>query len=251
MKKLIIITGLLLPTILFGQLDRSIRPTQAKAPKINIKDSEVFTTANGITVILSENHKLPRVSFALSMGSDPRTEGSKAGMSDMSGSLILSGTTNRTKDQFDNEKDYIGASIDAGKSSISLSCLTKHVDKGLTLMSDVLLNANFPQSEFDRIKKQNESGLQSAKSAPGTMAQNAESKVNFPNHPYGEVMTETTLANITREDVVNYYKSTFTPKGSYLVIVGDITKAQATKLIEQYFSKYQERFNLLCKFHSL
>jgi predicted Zn-dependent peptidase len=105
-------------------------------------------------------------------------------------------------------------------------------------MSDVLMNANFPQSEFDRIKKQNESGLLSAKSDPGTMAQNAESKVNFPNHPYGEVMTEATLANITREDVVNYYKSTFTPKGSYLVIVGDITKAQATKLVEQYFSKW-------------
>jgi zinc protease len=238
MKKLIIIAGLILPSFLFGQLDRSIRPTPAKAPTINIKDSEVFTTANGITVILSENHKLPRVSFALSMGSDPRIEGTKAGMSDMSGSLILSGTTNRTKDQLDNEKDYIGASIDASKSSISLSCLTKHIDKGLALMSDVLMNANFPQSEFDRIKKQNESGLLSAKSDPGTMAQNAESKVNFPNHPYGEVMTEATLANITREDVVNYYKSTFTPKGSYLVIVGDITKAQATKLVEQYFSKW-------------
>ncbi len=238
MKKLIIIAGFILPTLLFGQLDRSIRPTPAKAPTINIKDSEVFTTANGITVILSENHKLPRVSFALSMGSDPKIEGAKAGMSGIAGSLILSGTTNRTKDQLDNEKDYIGASLDAGRSYISLSCLTKHMDKGLTLMSDVLMNANFPESEFERIKKQSESELLSAKSDAGAMAQNAESQVNFPNHPYGEVMTEATLANITRDDVLNYYQSTFTPKGSYLVIVGDITKAEATKLVEQYFLKW-------------
>jgi predicted Zn-dependent peptidase len=238
MKKYIILTGLLLPSVLFGQLDRSIKPAAAKAPTINIKDSEVFTTSNGITVILSENHKLPRVSFDFVMGSDPRVEGAKAGLSDMAGSLILSGTSNRTKDQLDNEKDYIGASIDASESSITLSCLTKHMDKGLTLMSDVLFNANFPQSEFDRIKKQNESALMAAKSDPGTMADNAEKKANFPNHPFGDVMTEASLNNITRDDVVNYYKSTFTPKGSYLVIVGDITKDQATKLVDQYFSKW-------------
>ncbi|MFN6013702.1 MAG: M16 family metallopeptidase [Flavobacteriales bacterium] len=238
MKKYIILTGLLLPAVLFGQLDRSVKPAPAKAPSINIKDSEVFNTANGITVILSENHKLPRVSFDFVMGSDPRVEGSKAGLSDMAASLLLSGTTNRSKDQLDAEKDYIGASLDASESSITLSCLTKHMDKGLTLMQDVIMNANFPQSEFDRIKKQNESGLMAAKSDPGTMADNAEKRINFPNHPYGDVMTEATLNNITREDVVNYFKSTFTPKGSYLVIVGDITKEQATKIVDQYFSKW-------------
>jgi len=172
------------------------------------------------------------------MGSDPRIEGNKAGLSDLAGSLILSGTTNRTKDQLDNEKDYLGASLDANKSSITLSCLTKHLDKGLTLMSDVVFNANFPESEFERVKKQNENNLMSSKSDPGTMAQNAEAKVNFPNHPYGDVMSEESLANITREDVVNYFKSTFTPKGSYLVIVGDITKADAMKMVDKYFSTW-------------
>jgi len=238
MKKFIILSGLFLPAIVFGQLDRSVRPAAAKAPTINIKDSEVFTTSNGITVILSENHKLPTVSIDLVMGSDPKVEGSKAGLSDMAGSLILSGTTNRSKDQLDNEKDYIGASLDASENSISLTCLTKHLDKGMALFSDVLFNANFPQSEFDRIKKQNESALMSAKSDPGTMADNAEKRVNFPGHPYGDVMTESSLANITRDDVLNYYKETFTPKGSYLVLVGDLNKASAEKLVAQYFSTW-------------
>lgn len=239
MKKLIIFTGIIFPAVLFGQLDRSIQPTPAKAPIINIKDSEVFKTSNGITVILSENHKLPKVSFDMVMGADPQIEGSKAGLSAMAGSMILSGTNNRTKDQLDNEKDYIGASIDANATSITLSCLTKHMDKGLTLLSDVLMNANFPQTEFDRIKKQNESSLMAAKSDPGSMADNAEKKANFLNHPYGEIMTEETLNAITRADVLNYFKSTFTPKGSYLVIVGDITKSQAIALVDQYFSKWE------------
>jgi zinc protease len=239
MNKVLLFAGLMMPAILFGQIDRSVRPSAAKAPTINIKDSQVFTTENGITVILSENHTLPRVAFNMVMGSDPVLEGSKAGLSEMAGSLIMSGTSNRDKDQLDKEIDYIGASLDASSENIFLSCLTKHMDKGLTLMSDVLFNASFPMSEFERIKKQNESGLISAKSDPGTMATNAEVKVNFPNHPYGEVMTESTLKNITREDVVSYYKRTFTPKGSYLVIVGDITLDQAKKIVGQYFGTWK------------
>ena len=234
MKKYIITLGALIPAILFGQLDRSKRPLAQSAPTINIKDSEVFKTANGITVVLSENHKIPAVSFELNMGSDPFFEGPKAGLSELTGSLITSGTTNRSKDQFDREVDYIGATIGATGTSLSLNCLTKHIDKGMTLFSDVLLHANFPESEFDRIKNQSESELMAVKSDPNAMAKNAMLAANFAGHPKANIMTEQTLAAITREDVLNYFKAIFTPKGSYLVVVGDITRAQLEKVIESY-----------------
>lgn len=237
MKKIFTILLAVSPFFVTAQVDRSKQPVPGKAPVINIKDSEVFRTDNGITVILSENHKLPRVSFDLVMGSDPRM--GKAGLSDMAGSLIMSGTSNRTKDQLDKEVDYIGASLSADNSSITLSCLTKHVTKGLDLMSDVLLNASFPESEVERIRKQNQNNLTSTKSDAASMATNATVKVNFPNHPFGEVMTEESLNSITREDIINYYKSNFTPNGSYLVIVGDITKEEAKKMVESYFGSWK------------
>lgn len=227
------------PIVVFGQqLNRSIRPEAAPAPVINIKDSEVFTASNGMTVILSENHKLPKVSFDLVMGASPQLEKEKTGLSEIAGSLLLSGTANRSKDELDNEIDYIGARLSADHNSIRVSCLTKHMDKAVGILSDVLLNASFPQEEVDRIIKQNESGLIATKSDPGSMAQNAESRVNFPNHPFGEVMTEETLAAIDRESIVEYYKNTFRPKGSYLVIVGDINKEQANEMVQKYFSKW-------------
>ena len=91
-------------------------------------------------------------------------------------------------------------------------------------MSDVLLNANFPQSEFDRIIKQMESALLNTKSDPSSMASNASDKINFPNHPYGEVMTEESLKNIKLNDVKDLYERSFIPAESYLVVVGDITE---------------------------
>ena len=134
---------MLFPFLGISQIDRSVRPKAGEAPQINIKDSKVFKTDNGITVLLSENHKIPKVSFSLMMGRDPVLENEKTGLSEIMGSLIMSGTSNKSKDELDGEIDYIGASISASSGSLSLSCLKKHANKGLALMSDVLLNANF------------------------------------------------------------------------------------------------------------
>ena len=239
MKSLYLLMALILTNSVFAQLDRSQRPAPAAAQKINIPASQVFTTANGITVILSENHKIPKVSIELSLGNTPRLEGSKAGLADFTGSLLMSGTTTRSKDQLDREIDFIGANLSAGSSSMYLSCLTKHLSKGLDLMIDVLYNANFPESEIERIRKQNLSSLQSTKADAGEMASNATRAVNFPNHPLGEIMTEATLQTISREDMLAYYKSTFTPKGSYLVVVGDISRAETEALVQTYFATWQ------------
>lgn len=239
MKKYIIALGLFVPTLLFGQLDRSIRPEAAPAPTININDSKVFTTENGMTVILSENHKIPRISFNLVMESDPMLERGKTGLSEIAGTLIMSGTSNRTKDELDNEIDYIGATLNADNNSIYMSSLTKHSNKGLDLMADVLMNASFPQSEVDRIISQNEANLTSTKSEAGAMASNATSVANFPKgHPYGEIMTFESLATIDRNSIVDYYNAVFSPKGSYLVVVGDITLEETKKLVDTYFGKW-------------
>lgn len=239
MKKLLTIAALSAITGVYGQIDRSVRPTAAPAPAINIKNSEVFTLSNGITVVLSENHQLPRVSFNLVMGGTAKVEGSKAGLNQFMGQLLMSGTSNRTKDALDKEIDYIGATLNADGGSIFMSCLTKHLDKGLNLMQDVVINPTFPESEFTRIKKQNESGLLSTKSSPEEMAANAERKINFPNHPNSNVMNEATLAAITLDDVKGEYKKTYTPSGAYLVIVGDITAADAKKMAEKYFASWK------------
>jgi len=236
--------------ILYGQLDRSVRPTGSTAPTINIKESEVFTLPNGITVVLSENHKLPRVSFNFVLGSNPIIEGSKIGLSSLAGELLMSGTEKRSKDQLDQEIDFIGATLRSSSQNVFLQCLTKHVEKGLDLMTDVLLRPTFPEEEFDRLKKLNESNILSSKSNPNAMASNAEARANFPTgHPYGEVETESTLRDITISDVKNYYRALFTPKGSYLVIVGDVTKDQAKRWAEQYFGTWEGHDKIHTKYN--
>lgn len=247
MKRFVILLSSLMVTVSYAQLDRSERPEPAEAPTINIKDSEVFKLDNGLTVILSENHKLPRVTFSLRMGSDPMLKGDLIGVGDLTGDLLSSGTEHRSKDELDNEVDYIGASLRTGSGYIYLSCLTKHMNKGLELMSDVLQYSNFPQDEIDRIKKQYQDNLESTESDANAMLSNAIKKVNFPSsHPMSEVMTPETLNNIDRNAILAYYKKEFTPQGGYLVIVGDINKENAEKLAEDYFGTWRgnEKFEM-------
>ena len=141
-------------TILFGfqaasaQVDRSKYPNPAPAREIKRGDVSNFTLDNGLKVFVVENIKLPRVSFSLVFDRDPILEGDKAGMLDVFGEMLKGGTANRTKDQLDEEIDFIGASLDASASSLSASGLKKHQEKILELMTDVLMNPVFPESEM-------------------------------------------------------------------------------------------------------
>lgn len=241
MKKLFIILAVAgISTLSFGQLDRSIRPTAAPAADIQIKDPQVFTLANGLKVILSENHKLPTVAVYFNSPSEYALEENKAGTAKMMGDLVLAGTTKRTKDQFDNEKDFVGASLFASAKQLYVQTLKKHLAKSTDLFKDALFNANFPQSEIDRVKTKYESDLLAGKSDPSYISQNVIKKQIYGNnHPMGEVLTEETLKNITREDIVAAYKRMYTPEKGYLTIVGDMTLEEAKKYAEENFGAWK------------
>ncbi|PRY84381.1 M16 family metallopeptidase [Mongoliibacter ruber] len=226
----------------FAQVDRSTYPEPAPAREIQLGDADSFTLENGLKVFVVKNDKLPRVAFSLVLERDPILEGDKAGMLGMIGEMLKGGTSNRTKDQLDEEIDFIGASINAGSTSIFASSLKKHQDKALDLMTDILYNPIFPEEELDKLKKQNLTGLAASKDEPNAIVSRLNSILNFgDNHPYGENETETTIKNIEVEDIKAYYETYFRPNIAYLAIVGDIDKAEAEKLANTYFAKWEKK----------
>jgi zinc protease len=243
MKKILFsILALSLFTAVHAQkLDRSIRPKAGPAPEIKLGDAESFTLDNGMKVFVVENHKLPAVTYSIQLDIRPAPEGNKSGITSMVGELITSGTKNRSKDKFDEEVDIIGASLGASSSSIGGRALTKHQEKLLDLMSDALLNADFKQEDLDKLKKQMMANLESSKNDPDDMLNNVSSVLNYgKNHPYGELVREETVSNITLNDCIAYYKKYFRPNVAYMAIVGDINLAQAKELANKYFGKWEK-----------
>jgi zinc protease len=227
--------------ITFAQVDRSKLPASGPAPEIKIGEAESFTLANGLKVFVVKNTKLPRVSFTLVFDRDPILEGDKAGLTTFIGDMMMGGTKNRTKDQLDQEIDFIGASLSASATSVSVSSLKKHQGKVLELMADVLFNPVFPEAELDKLKKQSLTGLATTKDDPQAISSRLSRAVLYgKNHPYGESQTEQTTKNITLDDVKTYYQTFFKPNIAYLAIVGDIDKAEAQKVVNQYFGAWKK-----------
>lgn len=232
----ILSVALLAPAAFAQPLDRSIRPKPGPAPKIELGKTESFTLPNGLRVFVVENHKVPLVSVSLQLDIKPALQGNMAGFHDIVGELITSGTKTRSKDQIDQDIDNIGASINADEESMYGSSLRRNADKLLAIMSDMILHPSFKQEELDKLKKQSLSGLAAAKNDPDNMLSNVTQVVNYgKEHPYGEVTTDATINNVTLKQCTDYFKTYWRPNVSYLAFVGDITPAEARKLITQYF----------------
>ncbi len=241
MKKILsLLLVLAVTSVAFAQkLDRSKRPTAGTAPEIKLGKIEKFTLENGLKVFVVENHKLPKVAYSLSLDVDPVLEGDMAGYLDVTGQLMERGTKNRTKQQFDEEIDFIGATLSSSSSGIYAASLKKHQNKLLDMMSDVLMNAEFKQEELDKIKKQMISGIASSKDDPDAIAGNVKAALLYgQDHPYGEVATEETVEAITLEKCIAHYKTYFKPNVAYLAVVGDVTVAEVKPLIEKYFGSW-------------
>lgn len=241
-KILSVVLMLLFSIPAFGQLDRSVRPKPGPAPVIKLGHYDTFKLDNGLTVIVVENHKLPVVSFSLRLKYDPIFEGNSAGYVNLAGQLLGTATKNRTKDQINEQVDFIGATLLPSATGIYASSLTKHTDKLLDIMSDILLNPVFKQVELDRLKKQTESALKASKDNPNAIARNVMNALVYgKKHPYGEITTEKSVKSITLNESRNFYNTYFHPNIAYLAIVGDITKDKAQNFAEKYFGQWKKK----------
>lgn len=237
MKKIFIAaTSLLFATAAMAQsaIDRSQRPKPGPAPVISIKDPVIYKLANGITILVVENHKLPKVTATYSIDAGPITEGSKAGTLDLMGAMLSEGTTKMSKAEFDEAVDQMGADVSLSAGGGSVGALTRYFDKAFTLMTDALKSPAFKQESFDKLKSQTLTGLKADEKNAKAISRNVVSALTYGlDHPNGEFTTEATVNNITLDDVKKAYAQYITPSRGYLTFVGDITPAQAKALAEK------------------
>jgi predicted Zn-dependent peptidase len=221
---------------------RKTAPKAGPAPKIELGKTEQLTLKNGLKIIVVENHKLPKVTYQIFVDKPPILEGEYAGYVQMAGQMLSRGTTTRSKAEIDQAVDFIGASMSTSANGIVGECLTKHQDKLLAIMTDVLFNPTFPAEEFEKLKKQTLSALAQDKDDPNTIAANVSSVLrNGSNHPYGELTTEKTIEKITVEKCREYYDKFFKPNISYLIITGDVDAKKAFEKASEYFAKWENK----------
>lgn len=225
----------------FAQLDRSKMPEPGPAPKISLEKPQEFTLKNGLTVLVVENHKLPRVSYSLTIDNKPMTVGEKAGVESLIGAMMGNGTKNISKDDFNEEVDFLGARLNFGFSGGFASSLSKYSDRILELMADAAINPLLTEEEFEKEKEKLIEGLKTNEKSVDAVAGRVGSALSYgKKHPYGEFTTEETVKNVTFGDAVAFYEKYFNPNNAYLVVVGDVDYKEVKKQIEKHFKKWEK-----------
>ncbi|MBK8599201.1 MAG: insulinase family protein [Flavobacterium sp.] len=215
------------------------QPKPGPVPQVNIGQPQSFVLKNGLKVLVVENHKLPRVAFSLSIDNAPYFEGGKKGVSDLTSSLIGSGSAKISKEHFNEEVDFLGASIRFSNRGAYASGLSKYSQRILELMAEGALHTVFTNSELDKEKTKLMESLKVTEKSVPTVARRVENILTYgKNHPFGEYLTESSIANITLEDVTLNYNTYFVPDNAYLVVMGDINFETIKTQIETLFEPW-------------
>lgn len=239
----VLVSLLMLPGIAGAQ-----HPTEPPAPMelrpLQFPPFQELRLENGLEIVVVENHRLPIVSISLNMPAGSRFDPpGHEGLAGMVAELITKGTTSRTAEQIAEQIERVGASLSASAGAdffrLGTTVLTDHVELGFELLSDVLLNATYPDQELELARRRALSGIRLAKSDPGTLASQFFARELYGDHPYGRHETEASVNAITAQTVREFARTRLAPRGALLVLAGDVTPQQARALAQRFLGSWR------------
>jgi zinc protease len=205
-----------------------------------------WKTSTGARVLLVVNSDLPMldVSIDFPAGSGFDAPG-KAGLASYTNHLLKLGAGGLGENEISQRIADVGARLagrfDADRAGISLRTLSSAAerDRALDIMMRVVQQPAFPEDVLAREKARGIAGLKEADTKPDTIAARTFRRLVFRAHPYGlrsagEVETVTAL---TRNDLVEFYRSHYLAARAVVAIMGDVTRAEAERIAEQLTAK--------------
>jgi zinc protease len=222
------------------------RPLQARS--VRFPPYEIRTLPNGLQVVVVLHHEQPAVSIRLIVRAGSALDAQdRLGLADLTASLLDQGTTTRSATELNDEIDFMGGEMGAG-AGIDLSFVTAVVmkdsfDAGLRLLSDVVRHPAFAPSEVERQRQQMLSSLQVSAENPEYIANSIFDRLVYGFHPYGLPAsgTPSTIAAITRDDIVGFHQRNFVPNNCLLAVVGDLAADEAFNGVTSVFGDWERR----------
>ena len=238
-KKAIVLSMLVLSSSLIGQIDRSM-PEPGPAPEIEFKEPFTTKLSNNLTLMVVVNDKLPTASATLIIDNPPILEGDKSGVKDLVTSNMGKGNKFQSKDEFIEEKDFMGSFISYNSSGGSISSLSRYFERTMTMFAQGALYPVFSDEEFEKEKTKLTEALKIDEKNAASIARRVENIVAFKQgHPRSEYTTEASVSSIGITDIENFYKNYFKPNNAYLVVIGDVNLEETISLSKELFENWE------------
>jgi zinc protease len=212
--------------------DRSIKPTPGPAPFVQVPEYWTVKMNNGIKAIGTKNDELPLVAIQISVPAGHRNETlENAGVSGLLAQMMNESTENYTAEAISEALENLGSRVSVSSRSenitVSISSLTKNLDKTLELAQEMMFKPAFKEDDFSRIQKQTLESIANTVNQPSQLANNAFAKLLYGEKSIKAVPqsgTAETVSALTVADVKAYYEKYFSPAVAKMVVVGDLEK---------------------------
>jgi zinc protease len=221
-------------------------PALGPAPKLSVPVVQTASLPNGLTIQVARNAEVPLVEARLIINGGARLRGTVPGLATFTAGLLTEGAGGMSAFKLAEEIDFIGASLRASAGwenvTLSMSVPKRSVDRGLTLMVQVLLSPTFARSDVERERSLRLAGLISAKDSPRAVASTVFYRNLFPeSHPYHMSLTgdSASVAAFDSAAVRTWWKSAADPRRTTLVLTGDVTLEEALSWAAKHFSGWQ------------
>ncbi|MEL6815980.1 MAG: pitrilysin family protein, partial [Cyanobacteria bacterium J06598_3] len=207
--------------------------------EIQIPEYERYELENGLVVYLMEDHDLPLVSGSATFRTgDYLVSPAQAGLAEITGEAMrLGGTFNHSSSELNEMLEQRAASVETGISatsgSASFSSLTEDLPAVFDLFADVIVNPAFDEEQVALIQGRTAGGIARRNDSPDDIASREFRKLIYgDSSPYARTVEYANLENISRDDVVNFYKTTLMPENTILGVVGDFDPDEMKAQIE-------------------
>ena len=204
---------------------------------------------NGMSLIVAPTHKLPVVSVIAVVdagaGCDPV---GREGLAALTVAMLPEGTASMDGDTLAQRFERLGASVSASAdwdvATAGLTVTRPHLAQALGLFADMLTAPSFPAHELDRLKAERMAELLQLRTEPRGLADEMTSRFIYaPESRYArpEGGSPGSVATIEGRDVGELYSARYRAAGTTLVIAGDITVDDATRLADDAFGLWGGR----------
>lgn len=219
------------------------------SPSHSLPGSENVTRVllpNGITILTRSNFNSPSVTLSgYFIAGSLFDNDEKLGLADFTSAALMRGTEKRNFEEVYDALESVGATLgfSAGTHTAGFSghALVEDLPLLLELASDALRRPTFPEAEIERLRAQLLTGLAIRAQDTGDMASMTFDKLIFADHPYGRPDDgyPETIKAIRRDDLAEFRRKTFGPRGMVIAVVGAVDAASVIEQVSRVLGDWE------------
>lgn len=210
---------------------------------------QVFTLKNGLTIIVEEDHSAPVASVQAwcSTGSVDEGKWLGAGLSHILEHMLFKGTPTlppgKIAEVIQAEGGYLNAYTSFDRTVFWTDIPAAGVSKAIEVFSDALMNASLPVDEYTKEQEVIRREFAMVDDDPDRKSSELLFTTAFQVSPYRYPIIgyREIYDQLTREDVLEYFKKRYVPNNICFVIVGDVNPASIQQQLTTFFEKYPRK----------